>query len=1278
MTFQLITKQNLALCSTYADVVAALTALGKSCTQTVPLYKIGFEGNYSKVIAEFGWDDNLTVALRTVIPRGPVRWDLVTDGGYGIVLSVDGPTQVTLAAGYTLPVGFTANVWDKSAGAEILPGSVCTRSGAVVTMASTAGMVAGDLILATGRSEFTVGNSTRNIQLGVNSVGYFTGLGFWLVGRALVRFLGTYRKCRLQAGLVSYTPLSALDKRIMIGWADGVISGRAAGFARDAVGVPQVALEAPTAVITYAANPTLGVQSEVSLAWFAEVTVSLSQFWRGSGSLSTNSSTITAVVFSNALYAGAIAYLVADDGALFGGISAEVSHQIPADAYHSSYDNVIAYLNLKGNTYKQSCPLYKRGYEGNSAYIIGHWGWNSEAVPAIVPIGAIRFDLVTNGGRGVVDVVNNGTQFTVLPGHTLSASGILREWDTSLATELRDSAFTVSGNVVTVSDTTGLVPGDVAIQTVSSEFTIGGATRNLRLDANVQAYFTGTGLYVAGGRVIFTPLGLYRKARLSAGLISYTALGAREDRVVVGWSAAASLIAGGICRNDTDTRLFAAYSTVSGTVESLIGAGGGGSAVNGAQTSIGLEQDYEYSTGETHWNACCSSLAAVFTGQGAAIAAAGLANAVGYFRATLAATFSGISCESVVALPATINCTTYSEVVAYLTARGNTDKTAVPLYKKSAPGNSAFIIGHWQWSNDAVPVIVPVGPIRFDLVTDGGWGQVLSVDGPTTLTLAAGYTLGLVGNIRLWNTVAATEYAGGGAFTRALAVVTVPSTAGMVAGDQVFATGLSEFSIGNSTRDLQPLANSTARFNAGGLSLVGRVDMAIIPTFNVHTMLKAGIATRVAFVSENDHVTVGWRLGAASLTGGIARHAAGTTRAAREAASVWTIGAVVVAAEAFIRSGMFQNASSISASFYAHPELGAATTALPIVPAGYAGAVVHLRSNLGAVFSGLSCEASPRISMPAYHTSYDEVVAFLTLQGNTYKQAVPLYKKLYAGDSTKIIGHWQWSNDAVPVIIPVGAVDFTKVTASQYGVVSAVDVDGVHITVTAGHTLPASFSARIWYTAAAVEGYNAVAATCVGNIITLASNVGINIGDQVYAIGVSEFTIGGALRNIQPGVEMAQRFTAAGLVSSATAKANSSLAVIWPFCGGKITHAAGQLTIGVAAGDCFIFGGLGPATKSFSGYGADGGGTNRLMVRRTVAGVDADNYAASSIVPALQTGVVADVSLFPNGLLAYGMAFSLPAGSYAPVVVCTVAGLVPGTLEVTNARCAIATLSNDR
>jgi hypothetical protein len=147
--------------------------------------------------------------------------------------------------------------------------------------------------------------------------------------------------------------------------------------------------------------------------------------------------------------------------------------------------------------------------------------------------------------------------------------------------------------------------------------------------------------------------------------------------------------------------------------------------------------------------------------------------------------------------------------------------------------------------------------------------------------------------------------------------------------------------------------------------------------------------------------------------------------------------------------------------------------------------------------------------------TYDAVVAYLVAQGNTFKQAVPLYKFGYGGQPQWILGHLGWSNDATPKIVAVGPFNWSMVTDGGWAKVAGVP-SGTTVALTTVHTLPASCRVLVWGTATGVERYYDVLASIVGDVMTLPATAGILAGDQVFALGRSEFTIGGSTRNMQP------------------------------------------------------------------------------------------------------------------------------------------------------------------
>jgi len=161
--------------ATYDDVYNYLTLQGSSYKKLMPLYKKGYEGSESNIIGYFGYVDNY-LGSSYINPIGLLDLSLITDGGYGIVQSVDSPTSITLVSGHTLPTSadFSTRVCDVSVGVELYNEVTGRVSGDTLTLPSTTGIASGDIIYALGRSEFSIGNSTRNIQLGTNGSAYFS------------------------------------------------------------------------------------------------------------------------------------------------------------------------------------------------------------------------------------------------------------------------------------------------------------------------------------------------------------------------------------------------------------------------------------------------------------------------------------------------------------------------------------------------------------------------------------------------------------------------------------------------------------------------------------------------------------------------------------------------------------------------------------------------------------------------------------------------------------------------------------------------------------------------------------------------------------------------------------------------------------------------------------------------------------------------------------------------------------------------------------------------
>lgn len=170
----------------------------------------------------------------------------------------------------------------------------------------------------------------------------------------------------------------------------------------------------------------------------------------------------------------------------------------------TNYDSLATYLTAQGSTFKKVLPLYTIGSDANDANIIGHWGYNSNNL--IAPFGEIDLTKVTPSRFGTVASVS-GSVITLTEGHNLPASFSGLQWDASAAAELfYGTPCTVAANVFTASNTAGIAAGDIVYDIQSSEFTIGGTTRNLRPKAGTRLVAfsgSGNGLYVENGKYSF-------------------------------------------------------------------------------------------------------------------------------------------------------------------------------------------------------------------------------------------------------------------------------------------------------------------------------------------------------------------------------------------------------------------------------------------------------------------------------------------------------------------------------------------------------------------------------------------------------------------------------------------------------------------------------------------------------------------------------------------------------------------------------------------------------
>jgi hypothetical protein len=212
----------------------------------------------------------------------------------------------------------------------------------------------------------------------------------------------------------------------------------------------------------------------------------------------------------------------------------------------------------------------------------------------------------------------------------------------------------------------------------------------------------------------------------------------------------------------------------------------------------------------------------------------------------------------------------YTDVFNRLTALGAGYKRAVPLYKRGYAGDESRIIGQWAWVNGA---IVPVGPVDFTQVTSSQYAVVVSRDSATQCTVTGPHTL-VTGPARFFDTSAGAEFVD---IDIVVSVNTVTIVGilpvALAAGDQVWNTGVCEFTMGGAARDVILLAHATARFVATGLSVLGGgVTLPVLGLFRVGDV-RATVASYTALSAVGKFLGAGWRSSAASLTGGAFRRA---------------------------------------------------------------------------------------------------------------------------------------------------------------------------------------------------------------------------------------------------------------------------------------------------------------------------------------------------------------------------------------------------------------------
>jgi hypothetical protein len=302
----------------YDALYSYLEDQGSSYLRAVPLYSIGSDGDDTNIIGHWSYQSGSSGYV--ISPMGMVDLTKVSDGGFGIVSSVDDTTTITLTSGHTLPSSFKARVCDISEGAELYDNIDASVSGDILTLPDTTDIAAGDLIYALNRCEFTIGNSDRNISLTANSKLKFVEAGMDTLGRTIHKWSGVFRWTRLVANLHSYTPLSDTNKRLIVGWNRNDTNWTGGGIARNAGGEVRTSNELLNKSLGINGSLISGTQSLITLYFKTFISATTIRH-EGNGSfLQSTFAGVTADINAQD-YSDAVIYLCADDGAIFSSIS---------------------------------------------------------------------------------------------------------------------------------------------------------------------------------------------------------------------------------------------------------------------------------------------------------------------------------------------------------------------------------------------------------------------------------------------------------------------------------------------------------------------------------------------------------------------------------------------------------------------------------------------------------------------------------------------------------------------------------------------------------------------------------------------------------------------------------------------------------------------------------------------------------------------------------------------------------------------------------------------
>lgn len=306
--------------TSYDQLYAKLVELGSSSKRAFPLYTIGSDGNDANIIGHWGYN-----STGAIVPYGEIDFTKVTDGGFAIVASTGSvPGTLNLTAGHTLPSSFNSLLWDISGSsgspAELFYNQPAIVNGNQFTGSDVTGMTAGDIVYGVGRSEFSIGGATRNIRPQLNAVCKFSGsAGQYISGGKVVQAYGkAYNKgSSLVANIKSYTPLSATEKCIIVGWHVSNILHTGYGFSRDAGALIRPTRE-QNAVLT--ANATWSVVGSPVFIWMSSQFYVATQTAFLGGTSVENGGPHFNCIITNSEYLSSFPYLCADDGAVFSSI----------------------------------------------------------------------------------------------------------------------------------------------------------------------------------------------------------------------------------------------------------------------------------------------------------------------------------------------------------------------------------------------------------------------------------------------------------------------------------------------------------------------------------------------------------------------------------------------------------------------------------------------------------------------------------------------------------------------------------------------------------------------------------------------------------------------------------------------------------------------------------------------------------------------------------------------------------------------------------------------